>query len=70
MSDQERPSLKTAIAHPKFSILDVYELPEADVNYSHILLRLPGGWEQRISHETAQRLGHVLNNAGGGVLDA
>jgi hypothetical protein len=64
----KKPEFKCVESHPKFSILNVYELPEADPNYSHILFQLPGGFEQRISHTDAQKLGHALNRAGGGVL--
>jgi hypothetical protein len=67
MSEQS-PQFRHVQTFPKFSILTVLELPEADEDYNHILLRLPGGYERRISHTDAQRLGIVLNRAGGGVL--
>lgn len=56
------------------AVVTLYATPEVDPTYATVLFRVrtPLGdfLNIELSPADAQRLGHKLNNAGGGVLDA
>jgi hypothetical protein len=59
----------SAVEHRvKRTVFTVHEWPEVDEQYTHVVLRLPGGYEAKMSSTDAQRLGWRLNDAGGGCL--
>lgn len=58
--------IETHESATKVVVFTVKDWPEIDPTYNTVLLRLPGGYEARVSPTDAQRLGQRLNRAGGG----
>lgn len=58
--------IATSVTESKTVVFDVLFWPDVDEAYTTVLLRLPGGYEARLSGPNAQRLGARLNRAGGG----
>lgn len=57
-------ALTYGVSRAKVSVFTVIEWPEVDPTYNTVLIRLPGGYEARLSAVDAQRLGNGINEAG------
>lgn len=66
---EPQSQLRIATQQTKTTVVTLDCWPESDPCYTRVLFRIPAaGVEVWLSSTDAQRLGHALNNAGGGTL--
>lgn len=71
MADEPERGFSATTSVPNRKVVTIHHVPEPDPEYATVLLRIrtPDGYfELEMGSGDAQRFGHALNNAGGGVL--